>query len=194
MSGFTRLIPLFFCALVLAACGSGGGSKVSEKNLSKLVLGTSDLPKVFKVFTEGAPAAIDTQGTPRADLARFGRKGGWVVRFHRPGSAATRGPLVVTSSVDVFGDSGGAKKDFGAYRAQYARQAGARIVDVPKLGDEAIVVSIIQAGAKPVIFFTVAWRDRNATASVAANGFGGNLTLRDVMALARRQERRLAGA
>ena len=53
-------------------------------------------------------------------------------------------------------------------------------------------MTFLQTGAKPVRFFTIAWRDRNATASVTVEGFGGRVTLAEAVALARKQEARIA--
>jgi hypothetical protein len=186
------------CVLVLAACGSGS-SKISADQLKSLVLREGDLSASFQSFAEGPTASLDTQGTPRANPQRFGRNGGWVVRFNRPGTAATKGPLVVVSTVDVFDGVQGAKDDLAAYRAQFDRQiaqqgGSATPVTVRGLGDEAAGVTSVQAGGASVRFFTIAWRERNATASVTANGFGRRIDMADVLRLARVQERKLTRA
>lgn len=198
---FLRAITVTFaCALLVSACSSeSNGSKISAGQLESLVLAGSDLPAPFRAFAEGPTATLDTRGTPRADPQRFGRKGGWVARFNRPGTASTEGPLVVASTVDVFGDTGGAKDDLAAYRAQFSGQVRSqggttRLIEVRRLGDQAVGVTSVQPGGTPVRFFTIAWREGNATASVTANGFGGRIQLADVLALARLQERKLARA
>jgi hypothetical protein len=63
---------------------------------------------------------------------------------------------------------------------------------VGDLGDGAVAISGVQPGGKPVRFFIIAWRERNATGSVTANGFEGHIQLRDVLRLARIQEARMA--
>ena len=83
------------CALMLSGCGSE--SKISATQPKTLALARPDLPAGFQTFAEGPTATLDTQGTPRSSLQRFGRKGGWVARFNRGGTAATKGPLVVVS-------------------------------------------------------------------------------------------------
>jgi hypothetical protein len=185
------------CALLCSACGSG--SEISAGHLKSLVLADSDLGAPFQLFAEGPTAILDTRGTTRADPKRFGREAGWVARFNRAGTAATKGPLVVVSTVDVFGDAGGGKDDFEAYRAQFQRQiaqqgGSTKLVQIRRLGDEAVGVSSLQPGSPAVRFFTIAWRERNATASIAANGFGGRIELGDVLRLARAQENKLSRA
>jgi hypothetical protein len=183
------------CCLVLSACGSE--SKIETTQLKALSLARSELPAQFQTFAEGPTATLDTQGTPRSSLQRFGRKAGWVARFNRSGSATTKGPLVVVSTVDVFGDSGGAKDDLGAFKTMFGRAVAnrdAQAVTVKGLGDDAAGVTIRQPGGKPVRSYIVAWRERNATGSIAANGFDGRIHLSDVLRLARIQEAKMARA
>jgi hypothetical protein len=63
------------------------------------------------------------------------------------------------------------------------------------LGDAAEAMTIRQpGGASSVVFFRIAWRDHNATASVLVEGFEGKVVLADAVALARRQEAHLRAA
>ena len=99
---------------------------------------------------------------------------------------------MVESRADVFRDSGGAKKDLGAYESELRSEPGAKAVSVPRLGDAAVGATISRSGPLPVVFYVIAWRDRNATASVNVNGFSRKITLADAVALARKQERRIS--
>jgi hypothetical protein len=191
-----RLLPLaLVLALGLAACG-GGGPTISKDSLSKLVLTRQDLGRSFAPFSSGPQAPLDNQGTPRTDASRFGREGGWIVRFHRAGSTSTQGPLVVESCADLFGGSGGAKKDLDLYRQMFASSPGSahRELSPSSLGDEAAGDTFLQPGPKPVRFFRLAWRYENVTAAVTLEGFDGKLTQADALRLARKQQRRLAHA
>src|SRR3954462_57093 len=104
--------------IALSGCGSSEGSRLSEGDLAKLVLQTGDLPG-FDQFDEGRQVASDAHPGPRFDPTRFGRQDGWKARYHRGGGPQTRGPLVVESRVDVFGDSGGAERDLDAYGKEF---------------------------------------------------------------------------
>ena len=181
-------------ALALSACGAGSESKISTSGLKGLVLRQSDLKGPFSAVVDGPTARLDVQGTPRSDLHRFDRRGGWVVRLHRPGTKSTLGALVVASTVDVFGGSSGAKKDLDLFRAQLSRVPGGHPVSLPKLGDEAAGVTSVQPGGVVVRSFTIAWRERNVVASVTANGFDGKVSFGDILRLARRQEQKLSHA
>jgi hypothetical protein len=179
---------------VLAACGGGGPRTVPPSQLSKLVLHGQDLHGPFAAFDTGRQTRLDRVAGPRSDPQRFGRQGGWKARYNRPGSPATRGPLVVESRADVFKDEAGAAKDLTAYRAQFAREPGARPLRVAHLGAAATAITQQRPGKPAAQFVSVAWRDGNVTASVVANGFAPGLRPADAVALARAQERRIAQA
>jgi hypothetical protein len=175
--------------LSLAGCGSSGKTIQSDE-LSKLVLQRADLPPGFAAFYQGPQLSADQTGA-RSDPKRFGRMGGWIARYNRGGSPRTKGPLVVASRVDLFKDAGGAKRELGLYPAQL-QQAGARKIDVGKLGDQAFGVVTLQTGAVNVRSYAIAWREHNASAELELNGF--RLSRLEALALARKQELRLRNA
>lgn len=178
--------------VALAACGSSS-PKIPESKLSKLVLQQGDLPKGFGAFYVGRQLRGD-QTARRSDPKRFGREGGWIARYHRGGSPSTAGPVVVASRADVFGDAGGAKRDFALYRDEL--QGGAsEPVRVARLGDAAVAAATLQgAGGLSVRSYAIAWRRDNATAELEANGFARRFTLAQALALARKQDARLLAA
>jgi len=187
-----RLIPAAaLAALLLAGCGSSG-TTIPQSKLSKLVLQQRDLPKGFASFYLGRQLAADQPGT-RSDPERFGRLGGWIGRWHRAGSTATEGPLVVASRADLFKDSGGAKQELAADKEHLSRLAGSA-VDPGKLGDAAVAYTFVQRGAVDVRSYSIAWRQANAEAELDLNGFDGKLSLADALALARKQQARLIAA
>jgi hypothetical protein len=187
------LLSAALAAIVLTAgCGSTSKSTIPESKLSKIVLQKSDLPKGFSPFYLGPQVRVD-QTASRSDPKRFGRTGGWINRFRRDGSLKTKGPLVVASRADLFKHPDGAKRDFRLYRDGLTAH-DARRVDVGRLGAEAIGVSTLQRGTLSVRSYTIAWRQANATAELEVNGFDGELTLEDALALARKQEQRLGDA
>jgi hypothetical protein len=65
------------------------------------------------------------------------------------------------------------------------------VLTLPPLGAEAVGITFRE---NRVRFFRIAWRQENATALLFVNGFDGRLQLDDVLALARKQQRRLEGA
>jgi hypothetical protein len=193
LSAMRRLIVLGAVLLVAAGCGGGSAQDAISKSAApKLVLQQSALGAAFTQFDGGKQVLADRPAGPRFDTTRFDRLGGWKSRFKRTGDATTRGPLVVESRLDLFAADDGAKKDYGAYLLQYHNAAGKALAS---LGDEAHSFTFTTgSGQFEVRYYTVAWRERNATASVSVNGFNGKLTLADALELARAQERRMATA
>jgi hypothetical protein len=174
----------------VAGCGSSS-AKISSEGLKQRVLRPADLAAGYTTFADASTASLDTQGTSRADPGRFGRRAGWVVRLKRAASTKRR-PAIVVSAVDVFADAKGAKSDLDAYAHDIGRQAGsglAKRLSVENLGDGAVAARLTSPGS--TVAFTIAWREKNATASITATGFAGKLDFADVVALARRQEAKL---
>jgi hypothetical protein len=194
-----RALALAALLVVGAACAGGDDDEqtVPTAKMRFVVLQPADLSKAFIRFDEGPVQLADTPPGPRGDPERFGRMGGWKARYRRPGSPATKGPLVVESRVDLFDGEDGAKSDFEAYEDELGGEVdrGGRWLDVPPLGDDAIATtsgSLRVANSVRVI--RLVWRDGNVTAAIAANGFAKGLRLVDALELARKQQRRIAGA
>jgi hypothetical protein len=184
-------------AIALAAgpgCMGDDSQAVDTADLKKLVLQPDDLPRVFIRFDEGRQTRIDQPGGTLADVDRFGREDGWKARYRRPGSPSTKGPLVVESKVDAFGETSGAQSELEAERDEVVE--GLHVEDgAPKLGDESFVATGTQgSGRFAVRFYLVGWRHENAAATVLANGFEGKLTRAQVVELARKQQARLEAA
>jgi hypothetical protein len=181
------------CVGLLAGCGSDKGS-IGKAELSRLVLQPADVP-AYAQFDEGRQTKLDALPGPRKDTARFGREGGWKARYRRS-ALDGRGPSVVESRADLFGDVSGAKHDLAAYRKQLETPipgsgATTRVLGTPRVGDDAVAVEIRQG---PAVFFTIAWRTSNATASLTAQGQAKTTSYADALGLAQRQARRLQRA
>jgi hypothetical protein len=186
---------LFALVLGLAGCSltdGDGGAAIEGNVLSVLVLQPDDLGRGYVLFDEGRQGLADRRGG--SDRDRFGRKDGWRARYRRPSSAGTRGPLVIESRVDLFDSASGAEDEFDAVREEVETtglRSGAEIVEPPRLGDEAFVVTY---GLGTVQYFTVLWREENATAMLNVNGLQGRVVLAQVLRLAGKQQARLARA
>jgi hypothetical protein len=187
------LLCVVLSALV-SGCMSDQAPKVDASALPSLVLQPDDLGERFVRFAEGRIARADFQPGPRAEPTRFERVDGWKARYRLEETGSPPGPLVVVSMADVFGDEGGAKRDLDASREEFELARGAavgvaRTVDVPTVGVETFGTSLEQAG---VFYYTIAWRFENVTASVLVQGF--ELSVEDVVALARKQQQRIVAA
>jgi len=187
---------LLALAALVAGCAGGDEERIDKSDVPNLVLQEADLPRVWIVFDVGRQARADAPPGERSDPRRFGREDGWKARYRRPGSLATVGPLVIESRADLFGSVSGARDDLDALENGLAEALpGATIIDRPKLGEEALAAMLLQgAGERSVRFYLVAWREANATASIFVNGFARTTTLEQALALARKQQTRLARA
>ena len=196
-----RRFAVFPLVLALAACSGGarhhGSLRASQ--LSRLVLQSSDLPDYYDLAGAGRPVGNELREVDRTDPTRFGRKGAWSARFKQFAFSARPGPFEIHSRVDLFTSSRGAKKDFDAYRrtSETLLQLGQEQksgFESANVGDEGFVNSVVDGtGSNATRYVLVVWRDRNVTASVNANGFVRKTTLGDVLEIARRQERHIAG-
>jgi hypothetical protein len=196
-----RAALLTLLAFATAGCAFGGGDgTIAADEARRLVLQRADVPAVFERFDFGRLAQADRPAGARSDPARFGREEGWKARYNRAGNAETNGPLVIESLVDVFDSAAGAEDELGAIRDELGSPAEPVVTPVtrladPELGDEALAWSaLVPAQPRDTVFFTVAWRYRNAVASVSVNGFAGGLEPDEALALARKQQARLAAA
>lgn len=186
-------IAIGLITLLVAGCAGDSGG-IPRGALAGVVLQAKDLPAPFVQFDEGPQGVAETTSGFRADPLRFGRVEGWKARYRRPGTATTPGPLVIESRADLFEDDDGAAKDFTAYRKeleQSLRATGGRRLESLELGEDAVGLSFREDRVR---FFRIAWRHANVTALLFVNGFEGLLELEDVLALARKQQRRLEEA
>jgi hypothetical protein len=187
---------LVVAALLAAVAGCGGSDgRVTRAELPKTVLQPGDLGASFERFDEGRQGLVEQPRGSRSDPARFGRIVGWKARYRRPGTAQTRGPLVVESRADLYdGDGDGADEDLAAVADQLREGAG-RPLPAPDVGEEAFLWQASQAGSpRRVLTVVCAWREGSVLATVTATGFEGRLRAADVVALARLQQARIAAA
>src|SRR5256712_2483521 len=190
-----RVVALLaLTAVLLSGCDTQAA--IAKDKLSALVLSQKDLPSGFSEFYNGPQVRLDNQGTVRSDASRDGREGGWIARLRRADPGQTQGPLVIESRADLFKDSSGATADLAAYRVLFSQTSGAELknVAVSRLGDAAVGITFTQPGGRTLRYYRIAWRYRNATASVLIEGFDGELSLNDAESLARKQQTRMEQA
>jgi hypothetical protein len=122
-----------------------------------------------------------------ADGPRTGSRDDWRAAFKRAGTPETRGPLVVTSRVDVFAAAGSAARDLGRRSPAGRRLAGVRV------GQATVAAQLDQRlGARVSRHLTIAWRQGRVTAALQVSGF--RVSLAQALALARRQQARIVRA
>jgi hypothetical protein len=188
---------LLLAMVSIAGCGSSvpAGKKPSEGVLRDLTLRAKDLPRAFTAFVDGPEAVFDLQPVLRRDPKRFDRQGGWVARYRRNGGPRARGLLTLVSGVEVFARPSGAKQYLGAIEKQDEQTAPATnlgTVRVPAVGDETYAVATPKSVQGSVRYVIVTWRDGRFVGTLSASGFSGAMKIGDVIALVRRQQRRIA--
>ena len=182
-------------ALVLAGCGTSSGKKLSDRELGTLVLQEADLP-ALKQYASEHQVRSELDPVLERDPTKFGRQGGWTARYQRP-TTSGRGPLTESSIATVFSDAHGARKYVAAVKGNQERTniaAGLKEVEVPALGDETVAVASAKAPSRSVRSVLITWRDGRFVGSVTALGFAQQMNVADVVALARKQEKRIAAA
>jgi len=183
--------------MMSAGCG-GEEAPVTRAELPRLVIADTDVGASWRAFDEGRQVRADGVPGAREDPTRFGRVDGWKSRYRRRGTVATRGALVLESRADLFPSADAAEDDLEAYEREFSAELadlGGQLLSGVELGEEAAAVTYTQAGsAQAVRVYRLSWRRANATASLTVNGFEGRLSLRDALALARKQDARLAQA
>lgn len=169
-----RAVRTGACLLTLvgfAACSGVGESKtIDQARLDELVLQRGDVPAGLRpMYVRSlADRPIST------------------VRFTRTGTA-----LSIESSVHVLESRDAAEDWLDAERDGVDRKPDWQPIDEPGLGDESFAATVRQAGLRR---YEVFWREHNAAASLEVEEFEGKMALADVLALARKQERRIADA
>lgn len=192
MPAFRLTVVLLAIAVPVVGCSGGYEGGIDTSDLSKVVLQPADLPRVWVPFDVGPQIGADAPRGERADPERFGRVGGWKARYRRPGSPATVGPLVIESRADLFDSADGARRDLEVLDEDLAETLpGSRSLAAPMLGDDAVAATFVEGKVR---FYLVAWRQANVTTSLFLNGFDGRTTFAQTLALARKQERRIAAA
>ncbi len=190
-------IGLVACAPVLAACGTQAAKPLPHDRLQSLVLQPSDLSPTLSRFSFGRELRSEQSPVFSGDPSRFGRQGGWIARYRRRGNPKAHGPLTIVSAVEMFGRSAGASQYLGAQEKREktsASAAGLKEVSTPSIGAESHALASARAPRGSVRYVVVTWRNGRFVGSVAASGYAELMSARDVLALARSQEKRLERA
>lgn len=180
--------------MACAGCVVGDDSGPFEAaDGSRMVLQEADVGDAYGVFDRGRQGRADVFGG-NLDPARNGRIGGWKARYRRLNRGRDPGAVVIESKVDVFSDTGGARRDFEAVREAVERSylVEDQRLSPLELGDETIGATAGQgSGTFASRFYVVAWRDGNVHAWVLVNGLEP-LEFAEAERLARAQAARMA--
>lgn len=159
--------------LALLAVGCGGDeASVEPGHAQRLVLQQADLPGFVAYSSAGDPD-------------------GWTVRFRRSGTA-TEGSDAVESSAEISDTGDRAQARMSEAREELDdSELDWQPIGEPGLGDESFASTVVRGTVRS---YRVIWRDGNVTAHLSVGGPEGKLAFADALALAEKQERRIADA
>jgi hypothetical protein len=174
------------CVTVLLLSGCGSTPSVPPEAAPAIVLDAADLPEDFVELGAGPDEG-------RLEPAPPGRRASWSVRYRRADPAATHGPMIVVSSVEVYADA--AATDAALERALGEEAPPDAAPHAIELGEEGWAVTYEQPALPRVsVFHVVAWRRLNVVARLVVQGFDGSFALEDTEGLARAQDRKILRA
>jgi hypothetical protein len=163
-----------FLVVFLAGCGLGGDERtIDGGRVDELVLHSADVGPGF-----GRASVEHLSDHPVAE-----------VRFRPARATDAVDPLMIVSRAEVFPSTEAAKRDLDGSRSALDRERGWQPISEPGVGDESFAATAVDAEPRR---FRVFWRADNATADLRVDGF--DVSLADVLELARKQQRRIANA
>jgi hypothetical protein len=184
---------LVACALVLPACGATHTAKpLSDEQLQTLVLQSDDLSPSMARFSFEHELRSEQSPVLAGDPSRFDRQDGWVARYRRRGNPRIQGPLTVVSTIEMFARPAGASQYLDAVEKrdeEVAPTGGLKEVIFPTIGSNSHTLASAHTPRGSVRYVVVTWRDGRFVGSVSASGYAELMSIADVVALARSQER-----
>ena len=193
------LAPALAAAALLGALSAP--ATAAPRDPSRLVVQTTDLgPGFSKAQGRMRPNALVAResGVPLATLKRWGRVSGYEAVYARPvdPTTAQRGAATVTAAVSLYRDAAGLRAAHAASVERFARLARPRPKPLPApgrfgAGARMWETRFMQDGVR-VVTYTIIWRERGALSHLTVAGLAGRLGAKDAVAIARRQQARIA--
>jgi len=180
--------------LVLVAAGTAAGAQ-RTLDTKDMVLQRGDLPDKFGAilarYITNAQLAATT--APGKNLTKLGRISGYYIAYT---TIAVRGLTVVESFASLYQHDKGAHNSLEESIAQ-TLSGGQQIVPdrsaLASLGSDARLLHLRgDEGGTKFDYYTVAWRDNRVFAEVRGQGRAGTIDPADVIALAKKQDARIA--
>jgi hypothetical protein len=182
---------------VPAAQGVTQPARPAHPDTRAMVIQLADLPTGFGVDQGSyvSNAELAKEGDSRKDYVKLGRLTGYNVTYKRPGLA---GVLVLDAFASIYRSNTGAHDSLRLSLSGAAKDGGASfhwLPSGPALGSETRVYAVsTKQNGMAVDFYTIAWRHGRVFAEVICGGVSGRISPAQAMALARKQEARIAAA
>lgn len=189
-----RFVSLAMAAFAAAALSGDAVSAPVVTDPKALVLQPRDLPTGF-ARTSGryvSNAQVNREGAVKRDFAKLGRLRGYEAIFQKQ---ASKGIILVTSRAATYKTAAGARESMTitVRSAEATRQFRFRRLRVAKIGDETrlYTLTVTEEGMKVDQFFLI-WRSERVLSAVIHSAPAGTADPASVVALARKQQARIA--
>jgi hypothetical protein len=187
------------CLAVVAVAAAIPAASAAHQavDTKRMVLRLADLPRGF-VQTEGRYISNRqaAKESPGKDYAKLGRLMGYEAEFKRSGRPVV-GVLRISSSANLYKTARAASASL-AISEQAATKAPPRVRRLSlraRVGDEAAVyLETIPTNGFRIDIYTILWRSRSVLAFVAVGMLERTADPTRALALARREQRRIAAA
>jgi hypothetical protein len=187
--------------LVGGLTASATAARTEAPDTKTMVLALSDLPAGFSqeagYYADNARIAAESSSVSPADYARWGRLSGYEARFTRVGNG---GFVRIESVVSTYRSIGGARDSLHAsFRVATEPNEKGWVfklvwIQAP-LGDEArLYTTKTTSGGRRAVLYVLFWRYRTVKAFLCGGGRQGTVSAESVIALAKRQERKIEAA
>lgn len=191
-----KSVVLLVAALVVFVTAGAATPARTPSDPKSLVLRQSDLPAGFQRvsgrYVSNAQANRESQ--VKKDYARLGRLRGYEATFEKRGA---RGILFVSAAASTYKTAAGAHESFTITEKAVAASRAPRFRRLSltaRIGDEARLykTTATESGVKFDVF-SLAWRSGEVLSVVLGSAVAGTAKPSAVVALAQRQQARIAG-
>ena len=191
-----RKTTVWVVVAFVAAAGAGSAlaAAASKPDTRQMVLRRSDLPASFvaryRGYVSNAQQTAQTAGA--RDYDRLGRVVGYSASFER---TAADGMIQVGSEANLYRSAALARSSYASGLRLVLKQKELPIVRLPLRGfpaDESALYKAMPAGTPRVDVFVVVWRSGAVISTVSGGGLAGTVDRASVVALARKQQARVA--
>lgn len=191
-----KAVALAASVTLVAVAGASGAPATPDPK--RMVLQLRDQPSGFSLergrYVSNAQAAKET--TVKKDYAKLGRINGYESQFARHGAPLV-GILQVTSAASNYKTAAGAQASIRISDAAARRSTPRfrRLSVGTALGDEARLLTVtLRQGGVSVDVYTLIWRSGKVYASIFVGALAGTGNPAQVVALGKKQQRRIIRA
>jgi hypothetical protein len=183
---------------MLVVTALAAASPAATKDPRAYGLKARDLPAGFALQGGGVMNNVQAAETGSASLAeyeRWGRTTGYFVQFGRKGTPPPGGAIQVLSTASIYRTVAGARASMQDSRANCGEPSATRLSIAARIGDERVLCSFASTtNSVKITEYALIWRRGTVKSSIITVGLRAGASQRDAIALARKQDARMASA